>query len=389
MSFNIRERFKERKFSFKIKKKKKKKKEKDINSESPIKIIAFSPLMFMGLFYNLFNRSDSNKKVESTHDEYHMLDDKNEVKNKVNESNTLFNKKVNNNQIIDDKQKNTSKFSFVYKERYVKDKSISQKEKTHLFTNENKSTVEIEKKIFSKFKKKLDDIKNEIDIIESEEYLISKYSDDKNILEEAITIKKQIETLLRRLDIINEQYNLFKENNLIEDPLLLDDSFLIDDIIKYREKISKEEYKNIPNSIKLLEEYKYLYIKTDEIKEKIASLEELTNVRIYELSERDKKYDKARKQLVNLNDVNKCCETIINRHNKYLEDLYQKIDKIDEKKYIEYKLKGMNGLLSSSLRYISLLTLTPLRGLIPGIAARTLATRKLVSNIIGNIHYEK
>ena len=49
----------------------------------------------------------------------------------------------------------------------------------------------------------------------------------------------------------------------------------------------------------------------------------------------------------------------------------------------------MNGFLSSTLRYIGLLTLTPLRGIIPGIAARTFATRKLLSEMLKNMHYEE
>ena len=48
----------------------------------------------------------------------------------------------------------------------------------------------------------------------------------------------------------------------------------------------------------------------------------------------------------------------------------------------------MNGFLSSTLRYIGLLTLTPLRGIIPGIAARTVATRKLLNEMLKNMHYE-
>ena len=64
MAFSGREKFKERKFSFKNKEKKAKK-ERDITKESPLKIILFSPLMFMGLFYNVIHRDNKKEKEEN------------------------------------------------------------------------------------------------------------------------------------------------------------------------------------------------------------------------------------------------------------------------------------------------------------------------------------
>ena len=52
-------------------------------------------------------------------------------------------------------------------------------------------------------------------------------------------------------------------------------------------------------------------------------------------------------------------------------------------------MQGLNNLLSISLKYIGLLSLTPLRGILPGIAAKTYATRKLVGSMYHSLHYEK
>ena len=57
--------------------------------------------------------------------------------------------------------------------------------------------------------------------------------------------------------------------------------------------------------------------------------------------------------------------------------------------FSKYKLQGLNNLLSISLKYIGLLSLTPLRGILPGIAAKTYATRKLVGSMYHSLHYEK
>ena len=123
--------------------------------------------------------------------------------------------------------------------------------------------------------------------------------------------------------------------------------------------------------------------------EKTEKMKEISNKRVQELSARDKKYKDAKNKIVNLEEVENCCNLIIEKNNNYLEELSKKVDKITERKYVESKLKGMNGFLTSSLRYIWLLSLTPLRGILPGIGARTVATRKLLHNMLKNMHYEK
>ena len=155
------------------------------------------------------------------------------------------------------------------------------------------------------------------------------------------------------------------------------------------ENILKEEINKIPKKIKLLEEYKYLYKNLDDLVEKTEKMKEISNKRVQELSARDKKYKDAKNKIVNLEEVENCCNLIIEKNNNYLEELSKKVDKISERKYVESKLKGMNGFLTSSLRYIWLLSLTPLRGILPGIGARTVATRKLLHNMLKNMHYEK
>ena len=152
--------------------------------------------------------------------------------------------------------------------------------------------------------------------------------------------------------------------------------------------IEEKQYKDINSRIKLLEEYRYLYKNVDKLVEKTEDIKEKSDRRVKELEERDEKYKKAKNKMVNLSEIESCCNLIIAKNNKYLEELTSKINKIDKGKYVEKKLKGMNGFLSSTLRYIGLLTLTPLRGIIPGIAARTVATRKLLNEMLKNMHYE-
>ena len=250
-------------------------------------------------------------------------------------------------------------------------------------------TKSLEKKILLKFQKKLNNLVTEIEVLESEEYLISKYSNDHNRLEEAIKIKKEIDILIKKINEINEKYNLIKNNNLIKEPLLLEDSLLVDDIINYKENILNKNYNTISNNIKLLEEYNTLYTKTEDLTNKIEYLEEKTSKRVEELSNSNRKYKEAREKVTDLGKVNNDCKNIIAGYQEYLKDISSKVDKIEEEKYYKYKLMGLNKFLSSSLKYIGCLTLTPLRGLIPTIAVKTMATRDLTKKMYESIHYEK
>lgn len=408
MAFSGREKFKERKFSFKNKEKKAKK-ERDITKESPLKIILFSPLMFMGLFYNVIHRDNKKEKEENLSN----IEDctQNNINNKELDTphkEVFKNNNITSNKQIYNKYKNTrviqKRDETLSKNNSLKytgfnNSQYSNNEKTIINTKPSNNmlvdidkeveTKSLEKKILLKFQKKLNNLVTEIEVLESEEYLISKYANDHNRLEETIKIKKEIDSLIKKINEINEKYNLIKNNNLIKEPLLLEDSLLVDDIINYKEKLLNNNYNTISNNIKLLEEYNTLYTKTEDLTNKIEYLEEKTSERVEELSERNKNYKEAREKIADLGKVNNDCKNIIAGYQEYLKDICSKVDKIEEEKYYKYKLMGLNKFLSSSLKYIGYLTLTPLRGLIPTIAVKTMATRELTKKMYESIHYEK
>ena len=126
----------------------------------------------------------------------------------------------------------------------------------------------------------------------------------------------------------------------------------------------------------------------DKLIDKTEQIKEISDKRVEELSMRDKNYKEAKNKIVNISEIENCTSKIINKNKMYLEELSKKVDKITKEKYIEKKLEGMNGFFTSSLRYILLLTLTPLSGIFPGIAARTIATRKLLHGMLENMHYK-
>lgn len=341
MANEVRERFKERKYSYKNKLMKTKKKQ-------IIKLAIITPLLAVFSFFKEDETNTTNKKV--------LPKDLVSSNNIDNDSSYLKNKNTNN--VNKDKITNTI------------------------------SNNELEKKIYLKLEKELIRLKNECEIIESEEYIINKYEKDQEVYNNALRINKKIDKLLIKLKKIEKDYKLFKDKDLIKEPLFLEDTLLIDDIIGYRESMSKIKTSPINNKLKLLGEYQYLYLNLDKLIDKTEQIKEISNKRVEELSLRDQNYKEAKNKIVNISEIENCTSKIINKNKMYLEELSKKVDKITEEKYIEKKLEGMNGFFTSSLRYIFLLTLTPLSGIFPGIAARTIATRKLLHGMLENMHYK-
>lgn len=393
MSNNIREKFRERKFSFLYKKKKKKEKEaleaqqKKKENESIFKILLFSPLIFFGFVKNIIDYFSGKTSIQRK-----SITLKKEGINKINiENSTVVSNDsyVKNNNIkgIINNKSNQRQIKKIMKLKKSTDTAINKISKTDKSADVN-TINSIELSILLKIKKKINRLNNECDIIESEAYLIKKYGNDKNLLEKAIVIRKEIEVLEEKLSEINKNINNIKENILIE-PESINDEDLVDAILKYKELISDIEQSKLPNKIKLLEEYKRLTIKLEELDMKTKNLEIESKTREKELSERDSRYKEAKEKMLNLDEINNRCDDIIKNNKIYLDKLSSKIGTINKTKYTKYKLQGLNNLLSTSLKYIGLLSLTPLRGILPGIAAKTYATRKLVGSMYHSLHYEK
>lgn len=428
MSSKVRNFFKEKLQWLSLLKEKKKKNEeekelkKDSDRESTIKIIIFSPLVILGLIKTGLD-SLTTKKVASKSSN---LDENNSSTLHNQDKPTLNDKK--NNASISSLQTNQSNYNISniqnqktvelnpYPINKLEDKPLNlnknqnKKKKTESYQSPSKKVVSdnslikenvnyhyqkednmyyLENKILSKIKRSLKSERNSLDVVESELYLINKYEDDENLLLQAKKLQEQIYELLEKINRIKEEYNILKNNNIIEDPLLLNDSLLIDDVIEYREKISKLDQHKFPQKYKLLDDYIYLYNNLEKVKIENERLLEESKKRSEELEKRDKRYVDAKKKIFSVQEVSDSCNKLINEQNAYLLSLNSKVEEITKKTISKTRLRGFNHLITTSLKYIGLLTLTPLKGLIPSIGARTLATRKLIKNLAKNMGYEE
>ena len=188
---------------------------------------------------------------------------------------------------------------------------------------------------------------------------------------------------------IEEEDKILSNKNIIKDPLKLDDSLIIDDIVNYRNHINELNYNKIPDKLTLLNTYTILNNKLEDLTNKTKELNKKKSLRVKELQNRDKKYNKAKIKTKNLNEIESDCNKIIEDYINYEKELLKKVNKIDSKTYTKYKLRGMDNFLSLSCHYIGLIALTPFKGIIPKISEQTKATRKMLNCMLDNMHYEK
>ena len=382
MTFKGRSKFKERKYSY-IRKKETENEEEEKILPKVGKIVLYSPLLLLGVVGKIIDKNSAKKDINTKKfKEQHSSKQENNSKTKKDNIN------INNKKITIVPTKNN--FSLKENTNYISNNSpksmeISIKEES----NQVKEIKKLEQKIFLKLSKKINFLENECQEVQSKEYMLNKYSSDKQIYDEAIKIKQEVEALIKKVQEINETYSILKDNELIKDPSSLNDSLLIEDIIKYRDMITNSEYDNIPKKIRLLNAYENINDLVEKLKIKTDNYYSIKTKRAKQLSNRDKKYNQYKKKTLNIKEINHKYDQSIKEYNEYQKELLNKINNIDIKTYTEYKLKGMDNFLSTTCRYLGLMALFPLRGIIPRIAMETKNTRKALNTMLDNIHYEK
>ena len=171
MANEIRERFRERKYSYKNKRKKIKENNEEIkakNDDSPIKIVLFSPFLILGIIGKGIEKLGIKSQIYEKTDNNNISNTISYTKSNnvsLEEKNNIYVKKGNLKKIATNKELKTNDIKAHYKEN----KQI---------VNDNNK---LENKILLKFGKELERLKNECEIVESEEYILNKYEDDNSI----------------------------------------------------------------------------------------------------------------------------------------------------------------------------------------------------------------
>ena len=195
--------------------------------------------------------------------------------------------------------------------------------------------------------------------------------------------------MLCKIDILKKKYDFLSDNYDFEYMLEIDDNDLIENIIELKDKFSNNEVKAVVADYKLLDVYKYLYLRIDKLEEQTAQFEEYKENQLLELKERDINFDKLKADVYNIDRINDSYELFVKNQKDYLDSLNEKISKIDSYERVNYKLKGFNEFLFNSFKYVGLLMLSPLKGVIPSIATETLLTKNIVGNLYNNLEWQE
>ena len=247
----------------------------------------------------------------------------------------------------------------------------------------------LQKEIIDLIKKKLVKNINEFEILQSELYILKEFGLENIYLSECENDIKEIKKLLSKVNSLKEKYDYLKDNVDFQYMLEYDDNFLIDKILELKDICSKDDIKHTIDDYKILEEYKYLYLKIDKLQEDVIKFEEEKNKKAVELKKRDVDFDKLKSDIYSIDNEKERYDSFVKQQENFLRELEEKISKIDSYERVIYKLKGFNKLLGNSFKYLGLLLVNPLKGVIPGIATQTLVTKNLVHNLYNNLSWEE
>ena len=381
------------KFSERIKKiaTSKKKKKSDIEDSEELyknflKVVAAVPLL---VYDNVVNVNS--EKENSASDKVNSYNQGKKLGKQIlnsvvekNDSARGFNEKISTKNVNDLKKK---KYTTLINQIDV---SLIKKRQDEYYNNDNiEQARELEKKIINRIKKYLIKTVNELEILQSELYLVSEVMGDSKTLKECQATLDEVKKMLCKIDILKKKYDFLSDNYDFEYMLEIDDNDLIENIIELKDKFSNNEVKAVVSDYKLLDVYKYLYLRIDKLEEQTAQFEEYKENQLLELKERDINFDKLKADVYNIDRINDSYELFVKNQKDHLDSLNEKISKIDSYERVNYKLKGFNEFLFNSFKYVGLLMLSPLKGVIPSIATETLLTKNIVGNLYNNLEWQE
>lgn len=248
---------------------------------------------------------------------------------------------------------------------------------------------ELEKSIINLIKKDLIKIVNEMEILQSELYILSEVNGESRVLKECQEELDHVKSMLCKIDKLKEKYDFLKDNYDFEYLLEIDNDDLVDKIIELKDLCGNSELKSISEDYKLLDVYKYLYLKIDDLQDKMVNFEEKKEEELEKLKERDIDFDKLKRDVYSVQAVNSNYELFINNQNEILKEIDNTVSKIDSYERVDYHLVGFNKLFMNTFKYFGLLMVSPLKGIIPSIATETLITGNLIKNLYRKLEWKE
>ena len=246
--------------------------------------------------------------------------------------------------------------------------------------------VQIMKKTKREFEKKL----SEIEVLESELYVLNEKNENELDLEKCKEIKKEIERVLEKINHIVEQYNIYKYNQLLINTIDIDDHSLADDIIDFKKLYEGAEIqRRLASDYELVSKYQSLYDNLENIKTDFDVVWKKNENKVVDYEKRDKKYDDIKHTIGNIDKFNDDCNYYVDMQNKYIDDINSKVNKINVDEIVRYRFVGFGNLVGGTLRYLTMLFSRPFSSNLAGIAFQTYNANRMVNNLRRALRLEK
>lgn len=246
--------------------------------------------------------------------------------------------------------------------------------------------AQIMKKTKREFEKKL----SELEVLESELYILNEKNENELDLEKCKEIKKEIEKTLEKINHIIEQYNIYKYNQLLVNTIDIDDHSLADDIIDFKKLYEGAEIqRRLASDYELVSKYQSLYNDLESIKTDFDAVWKKNENKVVDYEKRDKKYNDIKHTIGNIDKFNDDCNYYVDMQNKYIDDISSKVGKINVDEIVKYRFVGFGNLVGGTLRYLTMLFSRPFSSNLVGIAFQTYNANRMVNNLRRALRLEK
>lgn len=247
-----------------------------------------------------------------------------------------------------------------------------------------------EELIIEKIKSELQRQIDSLEVIKSDTYVLNEEAEDIKNKEECAQLQKKIDDLIKRINKIKEEYNILKSKNLDIDYIELGNMSLVDLIEDYKYITEDSSFfnklkKNYKKLNLFIEVSQFIELADSEIKnidkdtKKLSDKLEISEERMYELKE----------SMYNMDEKVDKYDLYISSQMKIISELDSILGKIDANERIKTIKVGYEGMLLNNLKYLTLLMLSPLKGIFPSIALSTIATKQTLDMIYKRAHTEQ
>ena len=250
----------------------------------------------------------------------------------------------------------------------------------------NKEKIDyLNNQIVNKIKKRLVKYLDEIEMLESELYVINTISKDEATIEELNKTKAKVNALINKINSLKEKYKLIKD--YVDNELFIDDKddFLDEDIDYLKQLATSAEIGKNKLTIKKIKEYKLLSLELDVIEAKVKDLNSIKEKKKEELNLRDDNYQKLLDTYINNRTISEQCQKMMAEQEKALASI--NVNDIEAITNTTTRLVGMGEVFRSGLRYIGTV-MNPFKYTRNGIAQSTILAKRLVDNALNNVHME-